>query len=481
MKIAMITSEANPLCKSGGLADVVYSLSREFNKANKDSEAVIFLPLYQSIKNKNIENLTFLGSINVEMSWRKQYAGYFETHIDGIRYILVDNEYYFGRPDLYGYGDDIERFAFFSLATLDIMRIIGFKPNIVHVHDWQGGMIPTLLKEKFANDPFYKNTKSVLTIHNPAFKGMMDKYYLGNYYGLPDSLFEKGLVRFEGQVSTLKSAIVYSDMITTVSPTHRNELLTKELSHGLSGVLKLREDDFIGIVNGLDVVEFDPQKDPKIVKNYNARAFVKAKKENKADLLATFHVKDNKGPVFGLVSRLTWQKGIDIIFDNVRYMVERGASLIILGSGEKDLERKLQNIRDAYPDRVGIYIGYNDALAHKVYAGCDFFLMPSLFEPCGIGQIIAQRYGTLPIVRVTGGLADTVINYDKNNLDIANGYSFYDYNGLSLGDAISRSLETFYVDYKAHRQLIRNAMKLDRSWKKSTEEYVKVYRKAMKK
>ena len=198
-------------------------------------------------------------------------------------------------------------------------------------------------------------------------------------------------------------------------------------------------------------------------------------------MLATFHVKDNKGPVFGLVSRLTWQKGIDIIFDNVRYMVERGASLIILGSGEKDLERKLQNIRDAYPDRVGIYIGYNDALAHKVYAGSDFFLMPSLFEPCGIGQIIAQRYGTLPIVRVTGGLADTVINYDKNNLDTANGYSFYDYNGLSLGDAISRSLETFYVDYKAHRQLIRNAMKLDRSWKKSTEEYVKVYRKAMKK
>ncbi len=182
MKIAMITSEANPLCKSGGLADVVYSLSREFNKANKDSEAVIFLPLYQSIKNKNIENLTFLGSINVEMSWRKQYAGYFETYIDGIRYILIDNEYYFGRPDLYGYGDDIERFAFFSLATLDIMRIIGFKPNIVHVHDWQGGMIPTLLKEKFANDPFYKNTKSVLTIHNPAFKGMMDKYYLGISY-----------------------------------------------------------------------------------------------------------------------------------------------------------------------------------------------------------------------------------------------------------------------------------------------------------
>ena len=477
MKIAMVASEANPLCKSGGLADVVYSLSRELNLNGE--QAIIILPYYKVIKDKNL-NPEFIAYTYLNMSWRRQYVGIFKLLIDGITYYLVDNEYYFNRDGLYGFNDDQERFAYFSLAALDILKVIDFKPDIVHVHDWQGGMIPCLLKERYRYDPFYENIKTVLTIHNPAFKGIMDKYFLGNYFELSDDLFYKGLVRFEGNVSTLKSAIVYADEISTVSPTHRNELLSVELSHGLSPVLMLREQDFVGIVNGLDVVEFNPSDDKRIVKNYSSKAFITAKKENKEDLLRSFSLPVNEGPTYGLVSRLTWQKGIDLILANVSYMVSQGANVIILGSGEKELEARFQELRDRYPNNVGIYIGYNDALAHKVYAGSDFFLMPSLFEPCGIGQIIAQRYGTLPLVRETGGLVDTVIGYNDMNAAIANGFSFRDYDGIALGYAINKSLGV-YQDKDLLHQLQKNAMQLDRSWKKSMMEYLSLYQKAVNK
>jgi len=476
MKIAMVTSEANPLCKSGGLADVTYSLSRELNAAGED--AIIILPYYKSIKNKLLDT-KYIGCSYISMSWRHQYVGVFKTTIDNINYYLIDNEMYFDRDNLYGYDDDQERFAFFSLAALEALKLIKFKPDIIHVHDWQGGMIPCLLKERFFSDEFYSRIHTVLTIHNPAFKGIMDKYYLSNYFGLSDELFDKGLVRFEGQVSTLKSAIVFADKITTVSPTHRNELLNPELSHGLSAVLTLRADDFIGILNGLDVVEFDPLHDKKIAKNYNASAFINAKKINKQNVLEAFNLPINKGPLFGLVSRLTWQKGIDLIISNVAYLVSQGASIVIVGSGEADLESKFQLLRNQYPDRVGIYIGYNDSLAHKVYAGSDFFLMPSLFEPCGIGQIIAQRYGTLPLVRETGGLVDTILGYNGKNEKEATGFSFKDYDGIALGYSINEALNV-YQSKEVFHQLVKNAMSLDRSWKKSMNAYKKIYKEAMK-
>lgn len=477
MKIAMVASEANPLCKSGGLADVVYSLSRELNKNGE--QAIIILPYYKVIKDKNL-NPFFIGYHYVNMSWRRQYIGIFKLVIDDIEYYLLDNEYYFNRDGLYGYNDDLERFAYFSLAALEVLKYINFKPDIIHVHDWQGGMIPCLLKEKYNWDDFYKGIHSVLTIHNPAFKGIMDKYFLGDFYGLSDELYDRGTVRFEGNVSTLKSAIVYADMISTVSPTHRNELLTPELSHGLGAVLQLREQDFVGIVNGLDVVEFDPANDSKIVKAYSKKAFINGKKANKADALASMNLPQNDGPLYGLVSRLTWQKGIDLIIANVAYLVSQGASIAILGSGEKDLEYKFQQLRDRFPDRVGIYIGYNDTLAHKIYAGSDFFLMPSLFEPCGIGQIIAQRYGTLPLVRETGGLVDTVIGYNDTNAAIANGFSFRDYDGIALGYAINKSLEV-YRNKDLLNQLRKNALELDRSWKVSMNAYLALYKRAVNK
>ena len=473
----MVASEANPLCKSGGLADVVYSLSRELNKSGE--QAIIILPYYKVIKDNNLCPY-FVGYHYVNMSWRRQYIGIYRLVIDDIEYYLLDNEYYFNRDGLYGYNDDQERFAYFSLAALEVLKYLNYKPDIIHVHDWQGGMIPCLIKEKYRFDEFYQGIHTVLTIHNPAFKGIMDRFFLNDYFGLSDELYDRGLVRFEGNVSTLKSAIVYADMISTVSPTHRNELLTPELSHGLGAVLSLREQDFVGIVNGLDVVEFDPSKDSKIVKNYSAKAFITAKKLNKEDALKAMNLPQNDGPLYGLVSRLTWQKGIDLIISNVAYLVSQGASIAILGSGEADLEHKFQELRDRFPERVGIYIGYNDTLAHKIYAGSDFFLMPSLFEPCGIGQIIAQRYGTLPLVRETGGLVDTVIGYNDTNGVIANGFSFRDYDGIALGYAINKSLEV-YRNKDLLNKLRKNALELDRSWKVSMNAYLALYKKAVNK
>ena len=478
MKIAMITSEANPLCKSGGLADVTYSLSRELNK--NGVETVIVLPYYKQIKDNKSLSVKYLLNYNISMSWRNQYCGVFETVIDGIKYYLLDNEYYFNRDGLYGFGDDGERFAFFSLASLELFRQINYHPDIIHVHDWQAGMIPCLLKEKLRNDEFYKNVKSVLTIHNPAFKGFIDKYFLNNFYGLNDYLYDYGNVRFEGMVSTLKAAIYYADMITTVSPTHRNELLTYTLSHKLNYCLELRKDDFVGIVNGVDEVEFNPSKDSKIAKEFTTSAFVTAKRANKNALMDEMHLSRTDAPVFGIVSRLTFQKGIDLVLSNASHILSKGGRIVVLGSGEAELEQAFQKLRDANPDNVGIYIGYNDALAHKVYAGSDFFLMPSSFEPCGIGQIIAQRYGALPIVRETGGLVDTVEGYYGNNEKTATGFSFKRYDSIEFGEAINRAFDV-YANSKLHSQLIKNAMKLDHGWKKSMDQYIDVYKRALQK
>ena len=474
----MVVSEANPLCKSGGLADVSYSLSRELNKSSH--KTIIVLPFYKSIKNKQKYSFQYIGYFYVDMDWRHQYVGIFKTNIDGIDYYLIDNEFYFGRDNLYGYDDDNERFAYFSISSIELLKYIAFNSDIIHIHDWQAGMIPCLIKEKYCDDNFFKDTKTVLTIHNPAYKGIMDKYFLRNYYNLSDDLFYSGKVRFEDMVSTLKSAIVYADKITTVSPTHRNELLDPRFSQGLDSILRLREFDFVGIVNGLDVEEFNPETDKNIKAQFSSNNCTSKKKINKIDLYDSFNLTYRDGPVFGLVSRLTFQKGINLIFDNIEHLINNGATIFVLGSGERELENRFQIFRDKFPDKIGLYIGYNDVLAHKIYGGSDFFLMPSLFEPCGIGQLIAQRYGTLPIVRETGGLKDTVINFDWNNLKEANGISFIDYSGLALGEAINKAF-AIYLNKDVYHKLRINSLNLNLTWTKSMNEYINIYKEAIKK
>ena len=474
MKIAMIASEANPLAKSGGLADVVSALSEEYKK--QGHEAIIVIPYYKSIDNKRPAGveIKWLGRYGVDLGWRHLEAEIYHTEINGVPYYLIGNYYYFGRPNLYGYGDDGERFAFFALASIRLLPFLEFAPDIIHVHDWQSAIIPTLLKERFHAESVYAHTHTVLTIHNPAFKGYLDPYFLNDFFGLSDDLFHSGRVRFEGQVSTLKAGIVDAEKITTVSPTHREELLSESLSQGLCGILRLRENDFCGIVNGVDELEFDPKKDTRIALNFDAKNLVKGKEACRKDLLSAAEMEDNGGPIFGLVSRLTYQKGIDLILKAAHYTLDRGGNIIVLGSGEEGLENGLRYLQQFYPKQVHAHIGYSDDFAHKVYAGSDFFLMPSLFEPCGIGQLIAEKYGTLPVGRQTGGIADTVISYNGNNEDKANGFLFRDYDEGGLSYAMFEA-EKVYKNKTLFHKLQRNALNTDNSWGSSAKLYLGIY------
>lgn len=474
----MICSEAAPLVKTGGLGDVTSALSKELTKQEQD--VVMVLPYYKVIKENKSLKVKFVSEFHIQMSWRNQYVGIFTAKINGVKFYFIDNESYFKRDNIYGYDDDAERFAFFCLASLETLRNVKFKPDVIHVHDWHSAIIPCLIKERFNQDPFFKGTKSILTIHNPEFKGFLDKYFLKNYFDLSDYIYDIGNVRFEGMVSTLKAGIHYADIVTTVSPTHRDELFTYRLSQGLNYCLELRRDDFYGILNGIDVEEFNPRTDKKIAANYNESSFLKSKNICRKNLLETYKLPHTKGPIFAVVSRLTEQKGIDLILRNIDHIVGNGATLLILGSGERSFEQRFEQYRAKYPENVGIYIGYNNDLAHKIYAGSDFLLMPSAFEPCGISQMIAQAYGCLPIVRETGGLKDTVIHFDGKNTKKANGLVFKELVSERLGETINSAL-ALYDNKEQMKKLIKNAMSLDLSWACSAKKYIELYEKVLKK
>lgn len=472
MKIAMIASESNPLIKTGGLADVVYALSKELTIEHE--EVIVVLPFFNNIKSKDFI-FKKVASYKIKMAWRNPSVDVYQTYIDGITFYLLDNEQYFGRNTIYGDWDDGERFGFFTMAAKDLFRHINFKPDIIHLHDWQVGMLACVVKEKPHENEFIKDSKFVLTIHNPAFQGLYDKVVLGDFYNLSDDLYFSGKVRFKEMVSTLKTGIVYADKITTVSPTHREELLNYDTSMGLSQIIKFREDDFIGILNGIDIDEFDPETDNKIVKNFGLNNFTSGKKACKKDLMNNLGLYNVDRPLFSMVSRLTWQKGMDLVLASAYALAKNNDNIIILGSGEAKSERDLEYLRALYPNNVAIYIGYNDTLAHQIYAGSDFFLMPSLFEPCGIGQMIAERYGTLPIVRRTGGLNDTVIGYNNENVNTANGFSFNDYSEEAFVNTCMYA-RGVYDDKVAFKRLAKNALKTDNSWKKSAQKYLELYK-----
>ena len=470
MKIAMVASEAKPFCKTGGLADVTYSLSKELAIAGE--EVIIVMPLYEMIKHANCR-LEKVDGFDVYMSWRRNAAIIYKTYADGITYYLIENDQYFGRNHIYGDNDDGERFAFFVMASRELLRRIG-NIDIVHVHDWQSAMLPCLVKEDDYYRYEFRNTKFVLTIHNPAFQGMLDPEALGNLFNLPYSLYERGNCRHDGRISTLKTGIVYADKITTVSPNHHYELLSEWGGMHLDGVLQIRQDDFIGILNGIDYEEFNPETDPYIPYRFSINNFTSQKKLNKKALFERLHIVDNGLPLFSMVSRITWQKGFDILFDTIEELASKGCNIVVLGSGEYDYEQHLEYLRAKYPNVMAIYIGYNDELAHLIYASSDFFMMPSLFEPCGLGQMIAQRYGTLPIVRRTGGLKDSVINYDNNNRLTSNGFGFDNYANDDM-----RYTSLYALDASKDKNLIKrlklNAMKTDNSWQKSAKQYLSLY------
>jgi len=469
----MVASEARPLCKTGGLADVIYSLSKEL--AVMGEEVFIILPYYRFIKQSTRPSVKKVCSYVVPMSWRSERADVYYTYDSGITYYLIDNARYFDRDHFYGDWDDNERFAFFALASKELLYHISLVPDIIHCHDWHVGMIPCLFKEDENAIKHFKKTKFVFSIHNPAFQGMMPESVLGDYFNLPDSLYENGNLRFKDQVSSLKAGIIYADKITTVSPNHQKELLSLEGGMGLDSVLHFREYDFIGVLNGIDYQEFNPVNDEMIIYPYNGVSIFREKTNNKKALFEQLHITDYGQPLFALISRLTWQKGMDIILPAIENLAQKGANIVLLGSGEYKYEQMLERVRSRYPNNIAIYIGYSDKLAHQIYASSDFFLMPSLFEPCGLGQMIAQRYGSLPIVRRTGGLKDSVTGYDGTNERLANGFSFDDYNSEAFSNTCLYALD-IWQNVPLRKLLIRNAFKTDNSWSKSAKEYLSIYK-----
>jgi starch synthase len=471
MKILMVASEANPLIKVGGLGDVVYSLAKAFKKQKHD--VAIVIPFYKSLRFQQKYPVTFLGHIDIFLSWRKHTVNLLKSTIDGITYFFTDAPYYFDRDGVYGYPDEHERWAAFVHAVRHMMPVVGFQPDIVHVHDWPAGMLPVLIKEFDKNNHFYRNMKFVLTIHSPAFHGGFDPWLIQEFYGLDLRLYEDGRLRLQDNASTLKAAIVYCDKITTVSPSHAAELLTPEGSFGLDSVLHLFKDKFVGILNGIDTDEWHPLQDHHLTTPIQRVSLPADKQLNKTALLKLLNLEHPESPLFGLVSRLTFQKGIDLILDNLDHFVGLGAKFVFLGAGEMSLEQRLKWFEEKYPKAVKVILGYNNPLAHQIYASSDFFLMPSLFEPCGISQMIAMRYGTLPIVRETGGLKDTVRSYAQFGKE-ATGISFLHYTGDSLGWAMDQAMQ-LYKDKKTLKKLQQNAYDDPHDWDQSSQQYLNLY------
>lgn len=472
MKILMVASEANPLIKVGGLGDVVYSLAKALHQQKHD--VAIVLPFYKSLRFQQQYKVEFLGHVDVFLSWRKHTVSLLKSVIDGITFFFTDASYYFDRDGVYGYPDEHERWATFVHAVRHMMPVVGFQPDIVHLHDWTAGMLPVLIKTLDQDNVFYQHMKFVITIHSPAFHGELEPWLIKEFYGLDEGLYHDGRLRFRDKASTLKAALVYADAITTVSPTHAEELLTSEGSFGLDGVLQLYRNKFVGILNGIDTDEWHPIDDPHLSQPINLSTLQHDKFENKKALFKKFHLEHPEFPLFGIVSRLTFQKGIDLVLENLNHFVPLGAKFIVLGAGEMALEQRLKAMESKYPNAVRVILGYNNPVAHQIYSSSDFFLMPSLFEPCGISQMIALRYGTLPIVRETGGLKDTVKGwavYGEN----ATGFSFLHYTGDSLGWAMSQALQV-YQQSSILKTLQKNAYQDRHDWDQASKQYLDLYR-----
>lgn len=473
-KVLFVASEGVPFIKTGGLADVVGSLPKYLNKDEFDVRVI--LPKYMCMKEEMKNRLNYVTHFYMDLGWRSQYVGVLETVYDGVQFYFIDNEYYFAGFKPYGnIYEDVEKFAFFSKAALSALPVIGFRPDIVHCHDWQTGLIPVFLKDKFHDGEFFASMKSIMTIHNLKFQGVWDMKTVKNITGLSDYYFTPDKLEAYGDANYLKGGLVYADAITTVSPTYAEEIKTPFYGENLNGLMCARAHDLRGIVNGLDYNEWNPDTDPMIVKNYNAGNFRKEKIKNKLALQKELGLAQNKDAfMIGIVSRLTDQKGFDLINCMMEEMCQQDWQIVVLGTGEERYENMFRHFAWKYPEKVSANIYYSEDMSHKIYASCDAFLMPSLFEPCGLSQLMSLRYGTLPIVRETGGLKDTVIPYNEFE-GTGTGFSFTNYNAHEMFNTI-RYAHSVYVNKKREwNKLIDRAMAQDFSWKASADKYAELY------
>ncbi len=473
MKVLYAASEALPFIASGGLGDVAGSLPQALRKRLVGCRVV--MPLYDGIKQELKDTMKFITNISVPVAWRRQYCGIFEARSGGVIYYLLDNQYYFKRDSLYGYYDDAERFAFFSRAILEIIPYIDFKPDIIHCNDWQTALTPVYYSTMYAQRPGYENIKTVFTIHNIQYQGVYGEELIDNVVGIDHA--HKNLVEYDGTVNLMKGAIETANAVTTVSPSYAKEILDPWFSHGLDPILRERSFKLRGILNGIDVINYDPETDKDIFKNYTADN-VRGKYVNKRELQKLLGLPEkNDTPVMGMVTRLVSHKGLDLckaVLDEL--LATTDIQLVVLGSGDYQYEEFFRGLAARYPDKVGLCLGFIPDLARKIYAGADLFLMPSKSEPCGLSQMVALRYGTIPIVRETGGLRDSVRDSGDNE---GNGFVFSSYNAHDMLHAIKRAVEG-YQDKKGWAILVKRAMDSDNSWGKSANDYIKMYKEVLK-
>ena len=471
MKILFCSSEVVPFAASGGLGDVAGSLPKSLNAEGQDVRVI--LPLYGKIKEKYSEELKFIDSFNVSLGWRNQYCGLFTMEQNGVTYYLLDNEFYFNRPNLYGYGDDGERFAFYSKAILESLLHMDFEPDIIHANDWQSALVTLYINVYYRHIQKFQKIKTVFTIHNIAYQGQYGYNMIADTLGLPQEWAHHA--EYNGDTNFMKAAIENADKVTTVSPTYAQEILDPWFAHGLDPILREKQHKLWGILNGIDYESYNPKTDKIIVKNFHADAFIKNKAVCKKELRSLFNLEEDGSPIISMVTRLVGHKGVDIIVQAMQGLIDKGYQVVVLGTGESQYEEFFRDLAARYPGRVGVEIAFIPALSRKIYAGSDMFLMPSKSEPCGLSQMIALRYGTVPIVRETGGLKDSV----KDSQDgVGNGFTFANYSADELYGACMRAYEG-YQDTKGWRVLVKRAMQSDCSWKNSAKEYIRMYEDTM--
>jgi len=475
MKILIAASEMTPYAKTGGLADVVGSLPKALRNLGHDVRVVI--PNY-----KQITVGEYLTDLPVPMD------GHLETGIirhttlgvknETIQVYLVDNHKYFYRDRMYGYADEFDRFNFFTKASLAMLPYLGFQPDVIHCNDWHTALIPLFLKVKFMEEPFYQKIATLFTIHNLQYQGRFPRSVL-KALALDDSFFTPEELEYYGEVNFMKAGLLYGDVLNTVSNKYAAEIQTPELGEGLDGLLRKRALDLHGILNGLDYEEINPERDERIYVKYDVKSLDK-KKENKYRLQKELGLSMGDVPLVGVITRLASQKGLDLMAAVIDQIMGLGVQLVLLGTGEDYYEKLFAEVKTRYPQQTSINLGFDAVLAQKIYAGADIFLMPSRFEPCGLGQLISLRYGTIPVVRRTGGLQDTIKNYDPET-GYGNGFDFVEYAPEKLLDALSRAVSLYRNNPEAWNKLIHVAMTMDFSWNRSAIKYLELYEKAINK
>ncbi len=474
MKILFAASESVPFVKTGGLADVVGALAPVLAKEGHDVRVVI--PDFTAIPQEWASRMTHVCDFEVQLGWRRQYCGVEKLEKDGVIWYFIDNKYYFGRPYIYGMGgDEYERFGFFCRSVLNMLPMIDFQPDVIHAHDWQSGMIPALLKIQYMHLPFYANIKTVFTIHNLQYQGIFGIREVQDVLGLGDSLWTDDKLECFGCANFMKAGLVYSDLITTVSPSYSEEIQTAYYGERLDGLLRARKHELHGVLNGIDLEDYNPATDSRIAAAFSAedlrgKAACKQALQEKLGL----DVKPDV-PLIGMVGRLSNQKGLDLVDYVIADIMRLGVQLVVLGMGEGRYFNLFSWAEGEYRGQVAARFTMDHALAHQIYAGADLFLMPSQFEPCGLSQMIAMRYGTVPIVRETGGLRDTVLSYNEVTGE-GNGFTFFNYNAHDMLHTIERAADYYRNHRDIWEKLQIRGMRGDYSWAHSADQYLQLYK-----